>query len=186
MPLRNWVLLAAVLASVLGAASGAAAHGSTWKVTSTLDGKNVLPRRVAWAASTPGLPRSGLKSGGIGFLIDGKIVGFTDENGGRERRGNRRGAAQRREVSPYADGGTATHTSPWLTMMPSAATSPRSILSPIRFVSGSTRSTVPPVSRPLLSERRFPVTVRIDTPQEVLYYQNGGILPYVLRQLLRT
>ncbi len=26
--------------------------------------------------------------------------------------------------------------------------------------------------------------VRIDTPQEVLYYQNGGILPFVLRQLL--
>ena len=27
-------------------------------------------------------------------------------------------------------------------------------------------------------------TVRIDTPQEVLYYKHGGILPYVLRQLL--
>jgi aconitate hydratase len=26
--------------------------------------------------------------------------------------------------------------------------------------------------------------VRIDTPQEALYYANGGILPYVLRQLL--
>jgi aconitate hydratase len=26
--------------------------------------------------------------------------------------------------------------------------------------------------------------VRIDTPQEVLYYQHGGILQYVLRQLL--
>ncbi|MFO0888429.1 MAG: aconitate hydratase AcnA [Isosphaeraceae bacterium] len=32
----------------------------------------------------------------------------------------------------------------------------------------------------------FPVTVRIDTPQELLYYENGGILPYVLRQLLRS
>jgi aconitate hydratase len=30
----------------------------------------------------------------------------------------------------------------------------------------------------------FSVTIRIDTPQEVLYYLNGGILPYVLRQLL--
>ena len=30
----------------------------------------------------------------------------------------------------------------------------------------------------------FPVLCRIDTPQEVLYYQHGGILPYVLRQLL--
>ena len=35
-------------------------------------------------------------------------------------------------------------------------------------------------------ELRFPVTIRIDTPQEVLYYENGGILPYVLRQLLRS
>jgi aconitate hydratase len=32
--------------------------------------------------------------------------------------------------------------------------------------------------------REFQATVRIDTPQEVLYYQHGGILQYVLRQLL--
>ena len=32
--------------------------------------------------------------------------------------------------------------------------------------------------------REFPATVRIDTPQEVLYYKHGGILQYVLRQLL--
>jgi aconitate hydratase len=31
---------------------------------------------------------------------------------------------------------------------------------------------------------RFEATVRIDTPQEVRYYEHGGILPYVLRQLL--
>jgi aconitate hydratase len=30
----------------------------------------------------------------------------------------------------------------------------------------------------------FHAVCRIDTPQEVLYYLNGGILPYVLRQLL--
>ena len=30
----------------------------------------------------------------------------------------------------------------------------------------------------------FRATVRIDTPQEALYYANGGILQYVLRQLL--
>jgi aconitate hydratase len=30
----------------------------------------------------------------------------------------------------------------------------------------------------------FKAVSRIDTPQEVLYYKNGGILPYVLRQLL--
>jgi aconitate hydratase len=31
--------------------------------------------------------------------------------------------------------------------------------------------------------REFQATVRIDTPQEILYYENGGILQYVLRQL---
>jgi aconitate hydratase len=31
---------------------------------------------------------------------------------------------------------------------------------------------------------RFPAIVRIDTPQEIRYYEHGGILPYVLRQLL--
>ncbi len=31
----------------------------------------------------------------------------------------------------------------------------------------------------------FTATLRIDTPQEVLYYQHGGILQYVIRQLLK-
>jgi aconitate hydratase len=31
----------------------------------------------------------------------------------------------------------------------------------------------------------LPVRVRIDTPQEAAYYQHGGILPFVLRQLLQ-
>ena len=30
----------------------------------------------------------------------------------------------------------------------------------------------------------FTATVRIDTPQEREYYQHGGILQYVLRQLV--
>jgi aconitate hydratase len=30
----------------------------------------------------------------------------------------------------------------------------------------------------------LPVTCRIDTPIEIDYYQHGGILPYVLRQLV--
>ena len=30
---------------------------------------------------------------------------------------------------------------------------------------------------------KFDAILRIDTPQEVLYYQHGGILQYVLRQL---
>jgi len=33
-------------------------------------------------------------------------------------------------------------------------------------------------------EKTFRATARIDTPQEVQYYRHGGILPYVLRQLL--
>ncbi len=33
------------------------------------------------------------------------------------------------------------------------------------------------------AQSEFTATVRIDTPQEVLYYQHGGILHYVLRQL---
>ncbi len=32
--------------------------------------------------------------------------------------------------------------------------------------------------------RRVPVTLRIDTPIEVDYYRHGGILPFVLRQLV--
>jgi aconitate hydratase len=31
----------------------------------------------------------------------------------------------------------------------------------------------------------FPAVVRLDTPQEVRYYENGGILTFVLRRLLR-
>ncbi len=36
------------------------------------------------------------------------------------------------------------------------------------------------------SEFSFTATVRIDTPQEILYYRHGGILHYVLRKLLET
>jgi aconitate hydratase len=32
-------------------------------------------------------------------------------------------------------------------------------------------------------EKTFQAVVRVDTPQEVEYFRNGGILPYVLRQL---
>ena len=33
-------------------------------------------------------------------------------------------------------------------------------------------------------DKEFTARVRIDTPKEVLYYQHGGILPFVLRSLL--
>jgi aconitate hydratase len=34
-------------------------------------------------------------------------------------------------------------------------------------------------------KRASPVKLRIDTPIEIDYYRHGGILPFVLRQLLR-
>jgi aconitate hydratase len=78
---------------------------------------------------------------------------------------------------------------------------------PIQFVSGETRDTnkltgeeifnvtgIPQAVqkagrvtiralRPDGTQLNFEAQVRIDTPQEVEYYRNGGILPYVLRQL---
>ena len=35
------------------------------------------------------------------------------------------------------------------------------------------------------TETHFQARVRIDTPREWDYYMNGGILPYVVRQLLK-
>jgi aconitate hydratase len=32
--------------------------------------------------------------------------------------------------------------------------------------------------------KAFEAIARADTPEEVAYYQHGGILPYVLRQML--
>ena len=34
-------------------------------------------------------------------------------------------------------------------------------------------------------DKEFTARVRIDTPKEVQYFQHGGILPFVLRQLLK-
>ena len=48
------------------------------------------------------------------------------------------------------------------------------------------RQNVPVIARfPGRSEVAFEATVRIDTPVEVDYYRNGGILQTVLRKLLR-
>jgi aconitate hydratase len=51
------------------------------------------------------------------------------------------------------------------------------------FASG--RDVLVRARRPDGVERTFQATVRIDTPQEVQYYRHGGILQYVLRQLLK-
>jgi aconitate hydratase len=50
-----------------------------------------------------------------------------------------------------------------------------------RFAAGKNLSVV--ATSVAGGDKEFPVTVRIDTPQEILYYQHGGILQYVLRQL---
>ncbi|HZN47209.1 MAG TPA: aconitate hydratase [Ramlibacter sp.] len=42
------------------------------------------------------------------------------------------------------------------------------------------------IRRPDGSSREVKLTLRIDTPIEVDYYRHGGILPYVLRQLLQA
>ena len=44
-------------------------------------------------------------------------------------------------------------------------------------------ATSTPDSKYLLNQKSFDVTVRIDTPQEIEYFEHGGILQYVLRQL---
>ena len=67
------------------ALGGASVHGcyrpragsarATVKVTSTLDGRSVLPRRIKWVASV-NLPQSQVSL--VGFLIDGKPKWFTE------------------------------------------------------------------------------------------------------------
>ena len=47
------------------------------------------------------------------------------------------------------------------------------------------RSELTVVARGEGAEKTFRVVVRIDTPRELEYFEHGGILPYVLRQLAR-
>jgi aconitate hydratase len=54
-----------------------------------------------------------------------------------------------------------------------------------RFAAGS-QIKVRAKGKPRDKAIEFEALVRIDTPQEALYYANGGILPYVLRQLLAS
>jgi aconitate hydratase A / 2-methylisocitrate dehydratase len=50
-------------------------------------------------------------------------------------------------------------------------------------LNGGGRTATVRAVKPDGSETSFTAVVRVDTPQEVEYYRNGGILPYVLRQL---
>ena len=62
----------------------------------------------------------------------------------------------------------------------------------IRGDTGKRRNTGDPAARSIRltihratgEAERVPVTLRIDTPIEVDYFVHGGILPYVLRQLI--
>jgi aconitate hydratase len=45
-------------------------------------------------------------------------------------------------------------------------------------------SIVAKITYPDLTMREMPLVLRIDTADEVAYFENGGILPYVLRNLL--
>ncbi len=47
----------------------------------------------------------------------------------------------------------------------------------------SSRSLIVRATAPDGTEQNFNVRIRIDTPQEILYFEHGGILQYVLRQL---
>jgi hypothetical protein len=62
-----WLVLVALLGV---AASAAAADSSGFRVTASLDGKNVLPLRTRWLAY-PKLPSARIKE--VDFLIDGKL-----------------------------------------------------------------------------------------------------------------
>jgi aconitate hydratase len=81
---------------------------------------------------------------------------------------------------------------------------------PLQFAEGETRETLGLTGEEIFSIRNIPAAIagagivtvqaespdgtkkqfeaktRIDTPQEAEYYRNGGILPYVLRQLIAT
>jgi aconitate hydratase len=51
---------------------------------------------------------------------------------------------------------------------------------------GGAKSVKVTAKKPDGKTTQFEARVRVDTPQEALYYEHGGILPYVLRQLLAT
>jgi hypothetical protein len=71
MKMLGKLLVAAALAAVVAAAPSAFAHGSaTFSVSSSLDGKKVLPIRSHWLGYTD-LPRSQVAH--VDFLVDGKV-----------------------------------------------------------------------------------------------------------------
>ena len=51
-------------------------------------------------------------------------------------------------------------------------------------ITGHRRAARPRRSPSRAGDKEFTARVRIDTPKEVEYFKHGGILPFVLRQLL--
>ena len=77
----------------------------------------------------------------------------------------RRGGADRYSI-PQMRGPS----SPWVVVVSVSPSSQRTVTVRARAADGAVKE--------------FRAAVRIDTPQEVLYYRHGGILRFVLRQLL--
>jgi len=71
------VIGAALALTPAAASSGASSEQARFSVTSSLDGKSVLPHRIAWLAY-PSLGRS--KVARVDFLIDGRRVRWTERN----------------------------------------------------------------------------------------------------------
>jgi hypothetical protein len=68
---RSYVIATASLAAVIATSSAlAGGRGETFKVTSTLDGKTVLPLRIHWIGQ-PQVTLSKIKE--VDFLIDGRL-----------------------------------------------------------------------------------------------------------------
>jgi hypothetical protein len=69
--MRKLIVAVAVLGVLASAATVLAAGRGTVKVTSTLDGHKVLPRRIPWTVTTSPRPP---KQSWVSFLIDGKSL----------------------------------------------------------------------------------------------------------------
>jgi hypothetical protein len=68
--MRRHIFWLALLALVAATSSAAVAGGTSFRVTSSLDGRNVLPLRTRWLAY-PKLPSAQIKE--VDFVIDGKL-----------------------------------------------------------------------------------------------------------------
>jgi hypothetical protein len=71
MPIRRLVEALILVAALAALAPQVAPAATAFRITSTLDGKTVLPHRIHWIGA-PGLPDSRIKQ--VDFLIDGRVA----------------------------------------------------------------------------------------------------------------